>query len=96
MPVESVAVESVPVEEEVSNRILHEIYEDQVREIYPHGTTFYCTRSGCGHSMSVTAHQLAEITAVGGWPKHCGADMRIGDHVMEDLPVLPFQGCCDE
>jgi hypothetical protein len=82
MAIESMALADVPVEEDVSTGVLHDVYVEQVREIYPHGTTFYCAR-GCGHTMPVTVHQLAEITAVGGWPKHCGVDMRIGDNAME-------------
>jgi hypothetical protein len=82
MATESMVLADVPVDEDVPTGVLHDVYAEQVRDIYPHGTTFYCSR-GCGHTMPVTVRQLGDITAKGGWPKHCGVDMRIGDHTEE-------------
>lgn len=85
MAVESMAIADVPVEDDASTGVLHDVYVEQVREVYPHGTTLYCQR--CGHAMPVTVGQLADVMA-NGWPKHCNADMRIGDHIEEEV------SCC--
>ena len=80
MAIESMAPTDVPVNEDASTGVIHEIYVEQVSEVYPQGTTLCCRR--CDHTMPVMADQLADVMERG-WPKHCGADMRIGDHIQE-------------
>jgi hypothetical protein len=82
MLVDSVPIADLQVDDDLPAGALHDIYVEQVSEIYPRGAAFRCAR-GCEHELPVSVGRLAEIIFNGGWPKHCGVDMVICEQPTE-------------
>lgn len=85
MTMDSMSLDEAAGDSQFAIGEFRDIYVEQVREIYPHGTTLRCAR--CGHTEPVAVVPLADIMRLG-WPKHCGQEMGLGDPIADIIDEI--------